>query len=416
MPLVLSVVSLTTIFYSMQIISELSSGSHNETYHGLILTLQDALLVLEATRLNILPKVKRRLDDVERKLINAGSVFAWNETECGMKRWTDGRNWLASKVKGPFLTYQEQDSARNVKPNGLVKQSFSLATKQNEKFHLIAYYDPLERAKGVNKGKVPSQDSLFNKLLFDPNVYLNDILYHNNPDSRSATLPPPQLTLQHLAAPTMQYPVQPPVERHNSYLVYHPVQTPYYCHPSMMGYHYVSQNALPLPQPYLIPQQPVYIQQIAPGHHSYPYQEAPRTSYASLERPMVPHYTHQLPVQVNIRQPPTSSPYSGSAPSLGPAPNATKGYFNYEHNPAFTYGLRRVDSLLSIPSPNLPNSVNQQSVHALSEPIPKQDSSPAVPARLRLPSAYELLLPVGLAPIPGIETINKLNEPKVFSV
>lgn len=159
----------------MLVISDFAAAQPIETYRGHILTLQDALLVLEATRLNLLPQVKRRFNDVERKLISPGSVYAWNEMQCGMKRWTDGKNWLASKVKGPFLTYQEYDESRNLKIHGLVKQSFSLTTKQNEKLHLIAYYDPQDRARGIG-GNVPSQDEFFAKLRFDPSVYLHEIL------------------------------------------------------------------------------------------------------------------------------------------------------------------------------------------------------------------------------------------------
>lgn len=172
-----------------------------ETYHGLILSLQDALLVLEATRLKILPNVRRRLNDVERKQILEGLVFAWNESECGMKRWTDGKLWLASKVKSPFLTYQEHDEFRNIKPNGLIKQIFSLTTKQNEKLHLVAYYDPKKRSQGIITEKVPSQDPKLKNIQLDPFVYLNDILhcYTHEPGSlrsenslvASQTLPPP---------------------------------------------------------------------------------------------------------------------------------------------------------------------------------------------------------------------------------
>lgn len=148
----------------------------NQTYHGSILGLQDALLILEGIRQDALPQVKRRLNDAERKLICAGSIYAWNETTLGMKRWTDGKNWLASKVKGPFLIYHEHDTDRNIKPNGLVKQSFSLTTKQSEKLHLIAYYNSHDRMSGILRGEVPSQDPLLLKFNLDPSVYCSEFL------------------------------------------------------------------------------------------------------------------------------------------------------------------------------------------------------------------------------------------------
>lgn len=133
-------------------------------------------MILEGTRRKILPDVKRRLNDEERKQICAGAVYVWNESECGMKRWTDGRIWLASKVKSPFLTYQEFDETRKVKKNGLTKQIFSLTTKQNAKLHLIAYYNPTERLKGHFDDATPSKDPILKTLSLDPEIYLNDVL------------------------------------------------------------------------------------------------------------------------------------------------------------------------------------------------------------------------------------------------
>jgi hypothetical protein len=55
----------------------------SETYYGYIETTQDVLLVFEACRRGILPKVCRRLQDKERKLIRSGSVFVFDERESG---------------------------------------------------------------------------------------------------------------------------------------------------------------------------------------------------------------------------------------------------------------------------------------------------------------------------------------------
>lgn len=150
--------------------------SVQRTYFGLILNLQDALLVLEGTRCLILPCVKRRLNSEERQQICAGAVYVWNENECGMKRWTDGKIWLASKVKSPFLTYHELDESRNAKDNGLIKQIFSLTTKQNTKLHLIAYYSPLRRMDGYLVDLTPSNDPSLSMLSLHPEIYLSDII------------------------------------------------------------------------------------------------------------------------------------------------------------------------------------------------------------------------------------------------
>lgn len=162
-----------------------------ETYKGRITCLKDALLILEATRLGILPKIKRRLNDFERKYIVANTIFAWNETECGMKRWTDGKNWLASKVHGSFLVYKELDSKKNIKKNGLIKQSFSLITKQNQKIHLI-YYSAMNKEdeeKG-KKVKIPSLDPKLKNLNLKSNIYHDSLLYNESKFGSKRTTSP----------------------------------------------------------------------------------------------------------------------------------------------------------------------------------------------------------------------------------
>ena len=156
-----------------------------ETYHGLVRTPTDAIILFEACRLGLLPRVQRRLSEKERQAIRSGSVFVWDEREAGMRRWTDGKSWSASRVAGSFLTYREMEGKRGsgggggggggggsvaprssvrsesgrssaddasqqdteegpdgyrYKPDGLMKQSFSITTSQGQHLHLISYY------------------------------------------------------------------------------------------------------------------------------------------------------------------------------------------------------------------------------------------------------------------------------------
>ena len=147
-----------------------------ETYHGQVRTPQDAIILFEACRLGLLPRVQRRLSEKERQAIRSGSVFVWDEREAGMRRWTDGKSWSASRVSGSFLTYREMEGKRGsagvsggrgskmsdngrssaddtsqqdpeegpdgyrYKPDGLMKQSFSITTSQGQHLHLISYY------------------------------------------------------------------------------------------------------------------------------------------------------------------------------------------------------------------------------------------------------------------------------------
>ena len=149
-----------------------------ETYYGHVRTPADAIILFEACRIGLLPRVQRRLSEKERQSIRSGSVFVWDEREAGMRRWTDGKGWSASRVSGSFLTYREMEGKRgggNVaqsamsragktpestrgsdddrgegpdegpegfryKPDGLMKQSFSITTSAGQHLHLISYY------------------------------------------------------------------------------------------------------------------------------------------------------------------------------------------------------------------------------------------------------------------------------------
>ncbi|KAF8603390.1 hypothetical protein BDV93DRAFT_442486 [Ceratobasidium sp. AG-I] len=72
-------------------------------------TTEDALLILEAARRGLIPRVTRRLVDRERRMITSGSVFVFDEDESGIKRWTDGLLWSPSRILGNFLLYRETD-------------------------------------------------------------------------------------------------------------------------------------------------------------------------------------------------------------------------------------------------------------------------------------------------------------------
>src|SRR3954470_23374994 len=103
-------------FKSLAILSTAFVAKHvqpiMETYNGLVRTPTDAIILFEACRLGLLPRVQRRLSEKERQSIRSGSVFVWDEREAGMRRWTDGKSWSASRVSGSFLTYREMEGKR----------------------------------------------------------------------------------------------------------------------------------------------------------------------------------------------------------------------------------------------------------------------------------------------------------------
>jgi hypothetical protein len=78
-------------------------------WSGWIESTGDALLILEAARRGLIPRVTRRLVESERKMITSGSVFVFDEDESGIKRWTDGFFWSPSRILGNFLLYRETE-------------------------------------------------------------------------------------------------------------------------------------------------------------------------------------------------------------------------------------------------------------------------------------------------------------------
>ncbi|KAI9498027.1 Gti1/Pac2 family-domain-containing protein [Zychaea mexicana] len=151
-----------------------------ETYVGHIKTPQDALIVFEACRRGQLSRVQRRLSSKERSKIESGSVFAWDEREAGMRRWTDGRTWSPSRVLGSFLTYRELDTKRrprrnkttpiySYKQDGLIKQSFSICTASNQKLHLISYYTKADVIAG--RLALPSADPFLSSISVPKGLY-----------------------------------------------------------------------------------------------------------------------------------------------------------------------------------------------------------------------------------------------------
>ncbi|KAH3665589.1 hypothetical protein OGAPHI_003776 [Ogataea philodendri] len=170
-----------------------------ESYHGVVLSLSDAILLLEAARNNLIPKINRRLSDYERMvLIRPGSIFVWNESESKIKRWTDSRNWSASRVNSAFLIYREMESGENghpssnVKPDGLVKQSFSATLKSGDKYHIISYMPSSSNVSELLKR--PTNDPRLQGLKIEESLYSDYLAGEvESETSTRVELPEPQL-------------------------------------------------------------------------------------------------------------------------------------------------------------------------------------------------------------------------------
>ncbi|KAL5480243.1 SGE1 [Sanghuangporus weigelae] len=124
---------------------------------GWIETTGDALIILEAARRGLIPRVTRRLVDAERKMITSGSVFVFDEDESGIKRWTDGFFWSPSRILGNFLLYRETDK-RGAGHRGRSDRdanegsSGSLLVSEHGQYSDSKDHQSLSRPKGESSG------------------------------------------------------------------------------------------------------------------------------------------------------------------------------------------------------------------------------------------------------------------------
>ena len=67
---------------------------------GYVETTADALRLIQAARCGIIPRITRRLNELERRsMIKSGAVFVFNVEESGIKRWTDGMTSYSEPVR-----------------------------------------------------------------------------------------------------------------------------------------------------------------------------------------------------------------------------------------------------------------------------------------------------------------------------
>ncbi|KAJ1503758.1 hypothetical protein HMI54_007804, partial [Coelomomyces lativittatus] len=194
-----------------------------EAFYGYIHSIDDALLLVEAVRRRLVPRIFYRLTDSEQLSIRSGSVFVWHEDEANIKRWTDGKFWSNSRMKGRFFLYKELSSSKKLiygarQKNGATasnhgvvingaglssfpqvtshsssvlkkhsntllsnfptkdffrKKTISVRTRKNEKFHLVNYYYDADVKH--NRLVRPSQCTEFKHLHIEPGFYLTGL-------------------------------------------------------------------------------------------------------------------------------------------------------------------------------------------------------------------------------------------------
>ncbi|KAJ6502267.1 Gti1/Pac2 family-domain-containing protein [Mycena sanguinolenta] len=118
----------------------------------------DAHVVFEATRQGFLRPITRRLDESERAtLIQSGAVFVWVEEEhaAGLKRWTDGRVWSQSRMREPYLFYDEKLGDGSDSPGqNFQTYRFVDASNMSRGGFLSSAVSHRERSTNVHRGLV----------------------------------------------------------------------------------------------------------------------------------------------------------------------------------------------------------------------------------------------------------------------
>ncbi|VBB81843.1 Putative cAMP-independent regulatory protein [Podospora comata] len=341
-----------------------------ETYHGMVKTPADAIKLFEACRLGLLPRVQRRLSEKERQQIRSGSVYVWDEREAGMRRWTDGKSWSASRVSGSFLTYREMEGKRGngfgnsrrgagrtpdsgrgsdedqddgepdslaagyrYKTDGLMKQSFSITTSNSQHLHLISYY-----TRNSQNLQTPSTDPQLRGIIPQKGMYpessLNDQSALTRSPMQQPPYPPQVQQLHHLPPGYPGYAPHPAHHGHYQPWPPSPGTTPPYGHP-YNGHHHpghpVHPGAHPAPYSHHLPQlhygpppppppqQPYH----SANHHQYERERAPTLPPLQLPQQRPPQPPPQLPLPAPTpSQPPHHAPYpqtgSVSTPILSP--------------------------------------------------------------------------------------------------
>ncbi|KAI0791871.1 Gti1/Pac2 family-domain-containing protein [Abortiporus biennis] len=196
--------------------SKRGSLSESEVFRGWVRTTKDALLVIEAARRGIIPRVTRRFHEVEKRdLIQSGAILVFTEAESGIKRWTDPFQWSSSRTLENFMIYRERDEfqvsegspyrrtelppipkvdsrdlllercifgsldkGKGLKNDGLMKKSISL-TIEGVVCHLISYYRPSDIRNGILQ--TPSSMPLLASLEISPEVLSSVCQLHYPP-------------------------------------------------------------------------------------------------------------------------------------------------------------------------------------------------------------------------------------------
>ncbi|KAI8637518.1 Gti1/Pac2 family-domain-containing protein [Parasitella parasitica] len=195
---------------------------YTKTFHGFIENTTDALLIIEACRAGILPTINRRLIERERHSIKSGTIIVFDETESGIKRWTDGFLWSPSRILGSFLVYRELENREHRKINNdynysAIKKGSSNITNETN----ISLMQQRERAL---VSSLTTSNTTYNfkrnglikktiRIMVNNNI-LHIVNYYSKPDALNNLLVTPSASTE-LACLQISADLMPHLQGHN---------------------------------------------------------------------------------------------------------------------------------------------------------------------------------------------------------
>lgn len=356
-----------------------------------------------------------------------------------MRRWTDGKSWSASRVSGSFLTYREMEGKRGsssfstpgnratktpdsgagaddpadgeegpdgyrYKPDGLMKQSFSITTSQGQHLHLISYFSRSSPTSQVLRQ--PSQDPQLASIQPAKGMYPESTV-NDQSTVPAVTRSPMPGAPNYVVAPSPAYGRAAPHP--------HPYLPPGYVpHPAYMAY---PLSPMHTPPPYALhyaagmphlgyPAPPFASPHHLPINHAPPssYDQRPRLS-ESLSRPGQSGSASQ-----SNGMPP--APYTQSQPpppvtqSYQPSSYATTTAEQSEPRPAPAF---QIDPRLTAPPSTAPPppsaSVAPAATGSEAAPRPHTPSSTEGGAAVPAPVAAVTTTPVTASQVPTINAL-----------
>ena len=347
-----------------------------------------------------------------------------------MRRWTDGKSWSASRVSGSFLTYREMEGKRGsnafvasgnratktpdsgpgedpadgeegpdgyrYKPDGLMKQSFSITTSQNQHLHLISYYSRSSPTAQVLRQ--PSQDPNLASIQPAKGMYPESTV-HDQSTVPAVTRSPMPGAPNYAAAPPSPY--GRPHPHPHAYIPHGYIPHPAYMYPL---------SPMHTPPPYALHYAPhgipmgyaPYAQPGMPMNHAPPaaYDQRP----AGLRDPRIPQ-SSPAPYTQSVPPPPVTQPSQPSNYATSQAPpnsysTSNSMYATSGPNVQAEVGPEKPNGSQIDPRLTAPPMLTPTSNEKTSSVTPQPEEAPAQPRPTEINTSS------AMTQIPTISTLN----------